>query len=531
MPSGDKTRTWVITGGIGAAAVLGAGAFLGWQAMDRPAIAEVTPAPGGAVATPSPTLRVGLDNAGRLEDLRVTLDGRDVTATAAGAGDALMIPAEGLKDGRHRVEVAFTTDNLFARDVSRAWDFEVDTRAPRMAVSAPASGGLSKTRTVAFTGTGEPGARVAVAWKGGSRAGVIRPNGSFRVRARLPEGLVATTVSARDRAGNVTALQSEVVVDTVAPTLTVAALQGGNRLTETDAPLVRGRIGRDDPTLLVFGATVNGRESVSLPGAAGVQASSGDGLVEVSASTAPLEIDGRSFQLAVGTLPQGLNDVRVWVKDRAGNVASRRMRLFVDSTEEFGANDLVQGARGEDARTLNARLKEAKLLKGKVTAQFGPRTKAALIRYQGRHKLKKTGMLDRATREAMVGRIVVDLSERRLRLYRNGRVVKTYRVAVGAPGFPTPTGDYEIIDLQKDPAWFPPDSPWAKGLGPIPPGPGNPLGTRWIGTSAPAIGIHGTYADSSIGTAASHGCIRMHIPDVEALYEEVSLGMPVRFAA
>jgi lipoprotein-anchoring transpeptidase ErfK/SrfK len=55
------------------------------------------------------------------------------------------------------------------------------------------------------------------------------------------------------------------------------------------------------------------------------------------------------------------------------------------------------------------------------------------------------------------------------------------------------------------------------------------LGTRWIGTSAPAIGIHGTYATGSVGTRASHGCIRMHIPDVEELYEQVALGMDVQF--
>ncbi|MDX6647170.1 MAG: L,D-transpeptidase ErfK/SrfK [Miltoncostaeaceae bacterium] len=59
------------------------------------------------------------------------------------------------------------------------------------------------------------------------------------------------------------------------------------------------------------------------------------------------------------------------------------------------------------------------------------------------------------------------------------------------------------------------------------PGPGNPLGTRWIGTSAPAVGIHGTPADYTIGSRASHGCIRMHIPDVEKLYEQVTVGMEV----
>ena len=84
-----------------------------------------------------------------------------------------------------------------------------------------------------------------------------------------------------------------------------------------------------------------------------------------------------------------------------------------------------------------------------------------------------------------------------------------------------------MVQKQVDPTWLPPNSPWAKGLGPIPPGPGNPLGTRWIGTSAPAVGIHGTPADYSIGTAASHGCIRMHIPDVEKLYDQVEVGTEV----
>ena len=90
-----------------------------------------------------------------------------------------------------------------------------------------------------------------------------------------------------------------------------------------------------------------------------------------------------------------------------------------------------------------------------------------------------------------------------------------------------PTGDYEINDKQVDPTWTPPDSPWAAELSSIPPGPGNPLGTRWIGTTAPGIGFHGTYADYSVGTAASHGCMRMHIPDVEAFYEMVTIGMKV----
>ena len=84
-----------------------------------------------------------------------------------------------------------------------------------------------------------------------------------------------------------------------------------------------------------------------------------------------------------------------------------------------------------------------------------------------------------------------------------------------------------MIQKQKNPTWFPPDSPWAAGLGPVPPGVNNPLGTRWIGTSAPAIGMHGTPSSGSIGSRASHGCIRMYIGDAERLYDLVDIGTPV----
>lgn len=123
--------------------------------------------------------------------------------------------------------------------------------------------------------------------------------------------------------------------------------------------------------------------------------------------------------------------------------------------------------------------------------------------------------------------IVVSRSQFKLRLYNGEKRIRTYPVAVGQPAYPTPTGNYEVVMKQVDPTWFPPSSPWAAGLGPIPPGSGNPLGTRWIGTSASGIGMHGTPNSSSIGTAASHGCIRMYIGDAEDLYARVELGTPV----
>lgn len=123
--------------------------------------------------------------------------------------------------------------------------------------------------------------------------------------------------------------------------------------------------------------------------------------------------------------------------------------------------------------------------------------------------------------------IIIQRNSFRLTLWRPHGKRHSFPIAVGQPAYPTPTGRYQIITMQKNPTWFPPNSPWAAGLGPIPPGVSNPLGTRWMGTSAPGIGIHGTPIPGSIGTAASHGCIRMRIPDAEYIYGHVHVGTPV----
>ena len=123
--------------------------------------------------------------------------------------------------------------------------------------------------------------------------------------------------------------------------------------------------------------------------------------------------------------------------------------------------------------------------------------------------------------------IVIRRGANELRYYQGAKLVRKFGVATGQAIYPTPTGTFSIVDMQLDPWWRPPDSDWAKGLKPIPPGPGNPLGTRWMGLSAPGVGIHGTPDDTSIGYSASHGCIRMHIPDAEWLFHHVELGTPV----
>jgi len=115
-----------------------------------------------------------------------------------------------------------------------------------------------------------------------------------------------------------------------------------------------------------------------------------------------------------------------------------------------------------------------------------------------------------------------------LRLYKNLRLVKTYPIAVGQAGLETPAGEYTIDDKQVNPSWHVPLSSWAGDLAGrvIPPGPDDPIKARWMGFYDGA-GIHGTDEISSIGTAASHGCIRMTIPDVEDLYPRVPLHTPI----
>jgi lipoprotein-anchoring transpeptidase ErfK/SrfK len=123
--------------------------------------------------------------------------------------------------------------------------------------------------------------------------------------------------------------------------------------------------------------------------------------------------------------------------------------------------------------------------------------------------------------------IVIRRGANELRYYNGARLIRRFGVATGQAVYPTPTGLFNIVDKQLNPWWRPPDSAWAKGLDPIPPGPGNPLGTRWMGLSVSGVGIHGTPDDASIGYSASHGCIRMHIPDAEWLFHHVELGTPV----
>ena len=121
-------------------------------------------------------------------------------------------------------------------------------------------------------------------------------------------------------------------------------------------------------------------------------------------------------------------------------------------------------------------------------------------------------------------RIVVSIPDRKLALLEDGQVVKVYRIAVGAPNSPSPSGHFMIVHRVANPTYYTPGAV-------VPPSVENPLGTRWIGLDLPHFGIHGTNQPLSIGRRASHGCVRMRNRDAEHLFERVRVGDPVELIA
>ncbi|NPV52960.1 MAG: L,D-transpeptidase [Firmicutes bacterium] len=121
-------------------------------------------------------------------------------------------------------------------------------------------------------------------------------------------------------------------------------------------------------------------------------------------------------------------------------------------------------------------------------------------------------------------KIIINIPGYRLYLYKDNVLIREYPIAVGKAVSPTFLGECTVVRKVKNPAWYPPD-----GRKPVPPGPDNPIGSRWLGLSYDGYGIHGNNDPSSIGKAVSLGCIRMYEEDVQELYDLAPVGTPVKF--
>jgi lipoprotein-anchoring transpeptidase ErfK/SrfK len=211
--------------------------------------------------------------------------------------------------------------------------------------------------------------------------------------------------------------------------------------------------------------------------------------------------------------------VRRFVK-RVRSRASRKPR---DAKVDFSAASLsIQRAR-------TGRAIDPQRLRNDVVAALGDPGGDRRIVAKLRKTKPKVGTKQLAKKYPTI--VTIDRGSYRLRLFKKLELVKTYPIAVGKAGLETPAGLYDIQNKAVNPAWHVPNSAWAGELAGrvIPPGPENPIKSRWMGIYDGA-GIHGTDARYSIGTNASHGCIRMLIEDVTELYEKVPVGAPVYIA-
>lgn len=214
---------------------------------------------------------------------------------------------------------------------------------------------------------------------------------------------------------------------------------------------------------------------------------------------------------------------RVAVAHFMGEIADRFEREPVDASVDFSPTSL-EPVQAQDGVTVLRRPLRRAVVRALSDAQ-APHE----IPVRVRTVRPEVTTAELAERYPIV--ITVDRANFRLRLWKDLRLAKTYPIAVGAIGLETPAGLYAIQNKAVDPVWTVPNSDWAGDLAgqSIPPGPENPLKARWMGIYDGA-GIHGTDAISSLGTAASHGCVRMAVPDVIELYDETPVGAPVYIA-
>jgi L,D-transpeptidase-like protein/putative peptidoglycan binding protein len=209
------------------------------------------------------------------------------------------------------------------------------------------------------------------------------------------------------------------------------------------------------------------------------------------------------------------------------DVDRAQVRRYVDGLQER------LGFSAEDARLAGLVAGRPEIAEAKWGLEVRRRTMVVGITRMLRTRLRtRIPVVTRTVKPTLTSAnfgpvIVIHRGSNRLALFNGEKSWRSFRVATGQARYPTPTGSFSIVDMQRNPWWRPPDSDWAKGLKPIPPGPGNPLGTRWMGLTAPGVGIHGTPDPASIGYSASHGCIRMLIPEATWLFDHVRIGTPV----
>jgi lipoprotein-anchoring transpeptidase ErfK/SrfK len=528
--TGRRRRRWLWPVVAGLVVAIAVGVFLAVEGSRAVTLDAISPADGSMLSARPVTISCSLSHLAPGDGtLTLTVDGQSVPASALQVKQGLVQASVPLGEGQHTASLVYRSSNLFSRHLQRMWSFGVDTTAPAVTVSAPKAFPLFNARSTDLALALTEVANVALTLDGGpvpvDASGA--PQGPVKATVVADEGVHVLALTATDAAGNVTTQQWDLRVDFLAPVLGVEGLPAEDVWNAENS--AAGILTVDDrfPESLQVSATLDGTglklEDKGLASSGSATSTTG-GVTPTGAAT-PQE---HAYAFLTGTLAEGTHQIQLSATDLAGHVTTLTRDFLVDTTGTFGQRALKTGAIGADVTQLQRILAKKGTYAGKPDGQFGPATAAAVQAFNAQHGLDGGQMVTADTLKYLLGSIRIDLSDRRLYLYGgDGKVVKTYRVAVGMAKYPTPTGTLRIVKKEVDPTWDPPNSDWAAGMGPIPPGPGNPLGTRWMGLNSPGIGIHGTYASSSIGTAASHGCIRMLVHEAEDLFDRVFVGTPV----
>jgi len=449
------------------------------------------------------TVHLSLPYRGVCSDVTLFRDGQPVPTSKKKVADGLAGVAIDLPPGEHDLTVQFQgaipgSERLYPLVV------EVDKTPPKLEGTVADSSQQSSSEllttedTVRVTGRTEPDAGVFI---GGARVETDE-RGNFEHVQDLNPGWNHLLVLSRDPAGNKRRVAFNAFKDTGAPEFTWRTKP--DQVFKTEQARLKLDLSDDDRVVALSGQ-IDQEQSIDWY-------AKGDGFWV-----------GKTSQLH-----QGYNQISAKATDRVGRIATTDRRVVVDSSENLGEAVLGLGARGQDVEQLHDRLTEEGFLAGEDRGSvFNETTESALRRFQQTHNLPVTGMVDGETLAAVGPRLIINLSRFSLVLERPGKDPLSWRIARGSAEHSTPSGRFHIAEKVVNPRWLPPKSEWAKDAEVVPPGPDNPLGTRWLGFNRGGVGIHGTNAPWTVGTASSHGCMRMVTGQVEKLFEMVSLGTPV----
>lgn len=309
--------------------------------------------------------------------------------------------------------------------------------------------------------------------------------------------------------------------------------------------------------LLAFGEFPNGARIVGVS-VAGLNRTEAEEkcraeLAEVANRPLTLAIDDERYQVSPDEIGLVLDYKKMvdtaYEKAWSVNIFERMFRRFVNRPREIAVS--VLGSSNEEKihqwvstaiNSINRHPHDAyvdvtsgkpvivRALDGRIADldQLLDDTEAALGRPDRTVRVKVGRVPPQVTDEVFEKLIVISLAEHKLTLYNREQPLAEFPVACGSPSYPTPAGIWKIVAKQKNPSWTNPGSAWAASMPKyIPPGPGNPLGTRALPLNASGVLIHGTPSPWSIGQSVSHGCVRMYMKDIEQLFEMVDANMPV----